>query len=55
MLGYEVILNKLKQVYKGCCKNSGRHLAVKVVLDLTQKVILCTWTTAMLKQEIADE
>ena len=26
------------QVYKGCCRNTGKHLAVKVVLDLTQKV-----------------
>lgn len=26
------------QVYKGCCKNTGKLLAVKVVLDLTQKV-----------------
>ena len=25
-------------MYKGRCKNTGRHLAVKVVLDLTQKV-----------------
>ena len=31
------------QVYKGCCRNTGKHLAVKVVLDLTQKVRLCCY------------
>jgi hypothetical protein len=33
-----LILKIFIQVYKGSCRNTGKHLAVKVVLDLTQKV-----------------